>query len=360
MMLSEAPISTKRRSPRSGNSWLKSLARVTFLSVLPPLITGAQALAATIPAPTEVTVVREALDQVARMEYAAAENQLITEIPASSPARPYFAGLAAMNRFLDLGDTNALRRAERYWEALSPRGDPSPLFKKTDARTLTLYRGLAGMQLSYSASLRGERLLSTRIALAARSKLEEAQTLPEARLALMLFDYYRGRLLQKIPFVTEASFDAQVFENRTIEVPLLRDMFLGSLFWIHVDNGRYAAAEAITADFLRRYPGNRLARQMRGAVLYRAGRYEEARELQETLKTEFAAAYAGYPKSAGLLPLGYYRAVGNLARVSKAEQAKGMGRGRDLTTLMAEWRKAEKAGLMPWLPPVLKRDLSDE
>jgi tetratricopeptide (TPR) repeat protein len=294
------------------------------------------------------------------MEYAAAENQLVTEIPASSPARPYFAGLAAMNRFLDLGDTNALRRAERHWEALSPRVTPNPLFKKTDPRTLTLYRGLTGMQLSYAASLRGERLQSTRIALAARSQLEEVATLPEARLALMLFDYYRGRLLQKIPFVSEASLDAKVFESRADDVPLLRDMFLGSLFWIHVDNGRYGAAEAITADFLRRYPGNRLARQMRGAVLYRAGRYEEARELQEALKTEYAAAYAGLSKPAGVLPLGYYRAVGNLARVAKAEHAKGLGRGRDVTALMAEWRKAEKAGLMPWLPPVLKRDLSDE
>jgi len=324
------------------------------------MITGAITPAATIPAPAEVAVVREALDLVARMEYATAENRLLSELPAASPARPYFAGLAAMNRFLDLGDTMALRRAERHWEALSPRAAPNPVFKKTETRTLTLYRGLSGMQLSYSASLRGERLLSTRMALAARSELERVGTLPEARLALMLFDYYRGRLLQKIPFVGEAALDTRAFEAGATEVPLLRDMFLGSLFWIHVDNAHYAAAEAISTDFLRRYPGNRLARQMRGALLYRAGRLEDARELQEGLKTEYAAAFAGLPKPVGVLPLGYFRAVGNLARVAKAEQSKGAGRGQDVSALLAEWRKAEQAGLMPWLPPVLKRDLADE
>jgi hypothetical protein len=336
----EAPISTKWR--RTGYGW----GRTAFLAVLAAGWAGA--FAAALPAPGEAPVVRTALEQVSRMEYAEAEETLTKGLPPASPARPYFAGLACMNRFLDLGDTLALSRAERYWETLSPRGDPAPEFRRVDARLLGLYRGLAGMQLSYAASLRGQRVRSTTAALAARSHLE-ASASEEARAALMLFDYYRGRLLEKLPFVGSSDFDVKAFERRAAASPALRDMFLGSLFWIHVDHARYAAADAITADFLERYPGNRLARQMQGVSLYRAGRPAEALAVYQDLKAEYAAL----PPAPGTLPLGYYRSVGNLARIRAAR-----GERRETDALRAEWARAEKAGLLPWLPSVLRRDLA--
>src|SRR5690606_4163078 len=108
-----------------------------------------------------------------------------------------------MNRFLDLGDTTALRRAERRWERLSPRGDAAPEFQGEDPRRLRLYRGLAGFQLSYLATLRGQSLRAATLALAARDRLLSPVPLdaPEARATLMLYDYYRGRILERLPFV---------------------------------------------------------------------------------------------------------------------------------------------------------------
>jgi predicted Zn-dependent protease len=301
-----------------------------------------------LPAPAEAAVVAQALDQTSRMDYEAAEQTLIRELPATAPARSYFAGLVCMNRFLDVGDTVALRRAEAYWEPLSPRGDPAPVFRKTDPEVLKLYRGLTGLQLSYAASLRGQRVRSTALALAARSRLE-GHPAPEARASLQLIAYYQDRLFEKLPFVDKTEFDEKAFRRAAEGTPALRDMLKASLFWIHIDEGRFASAEAIVSDFLARYPENRLARQMRGVGLYRSGRLEEARTAYSALKAEYAAL----PVAPGTLPLGYYRAVGNLARIRAAQ-----GDRAEAEALRADWRKAEKAGLMPWLPSVLRRDLA--
>lgn len=314
--------------------------------------------AAAIPSRSEAPVVRKALDQMARMEYAAAESTL-AGLPPQSPARPFFTGIASMNRFLDQGDTTALRHAERVWDSLSPRGGTPAAFRATDPKVLKLYRGLTGMQLSYAASLRGQRLRSTTLALAARAHLEDLAGQgradqaengpPEARATLMLYEYYRGRLLEKVPFVGEAVFDVKAFARAADASPGLRDVLLGSLFWIHLDQGRFSAADAIVGEFLGRYPENRLARQMRAVARYRSGRAAEAREDFEALKAEYAAR----PRAAGELPLGYYRCVGNLARLHAAR-----GDRRATGEALAEWRRAEEAGLMPWLPPALKRDLA--
>jgi hypothetical protein len=352
----EAPISTK---------WHKAgvyrWGRRVLLAFLAAATAGmASATGPHIPAPGEAAIVRKAQDQVFRMHHEAAEVTLKQGLPKSSPALHYFAGLACVTRFLDVGDTLALRRAETYWEALSPRGAPSPAFRHVDERTLKLYRGLTGVQLSYAASLRGQHIRATAYALAARKLLEEtgetgqnktnSQGLPpEAKASLMLFDYYRGRFFDKIPFVGATDFDTDAFERAAEATPTFRNMLLGSLFWIHLDQSRYAAAEEIADDLLLRYPGNRLVRQMRGAALYRGGKLEAAQDVFESLKVEYAAL----PASPVQLPLGYYRNVGNLARVKRAA-----GDEAGTVVLIGEWRRAEQAGLMPWLPQVLRRELA--
>src|SRR5690606_11666652 len=131
--------------------------------------------------------------------------------------------------------------------------------------------------------------------------------------------------------------------------PALRDMFLASLFWIHIDHGRTTAAAGIADAFLKRHPGNRLVREMRAAALYRAGRLPEARGEYEALRAE----YAGLPRGDAVLPLGYYRSVGNLARLHAAR-----GDRAAADSLLTAWRRAEEAGLTPWLPSALKRDLA--
>ncbi len=367
----EAPISTKWHSQGvSGRRISCSLpfprpvrfsrVRRAFLALA---LTGAGALvpgaALALPGPAEEPVVRAALDHMARMQYARAESTVVEGLAPHSPARALFAGIATMNRFLDIGDTAALRRAEAWWEPLTPRGAPPPFWRETDPETLSLYRGLAGLQLSFAASLRGQTVRSTSLALAARRQLEASARAPaagkpavlppEARASLMLFDYYRGRLLEKIPFVGEATFDVRTFARAAEDSPAFRDMLLASLFWIHVDHGRFSDAERIATAFLERYPGNRMVRDMRAAARFRMGRLPEARADYEALKAEYAAL----PPSATVLPLGYYRAVGNLVRLHTTR-----GDRPATDALMREWRRAEKAGLMPWLPSPLKRELA--
>src|SRR5690606_18113877 len=147
------------------------------------------------------------------------------------------AGLVALNRFVDWGDTAALARAEASWAPLSPRGAPDPVFTGAAPDSLRLYRGLAGMQLSYAASLRGHHLKATALALAARRQLE-GLAFPEARAAAQLYDYYRARLLGRLPLVRDATFDTATFLDAARRSPDLREVLLGSLFWIHLDHAR--------------------------------------------------------------------------------------------------------------------------
>jgi tetratricopeptide (TPR) repeat protein len=319
-------------------------------------ITGFAFSAAPTPAPdSEDAVIRAVLDRIYRMDYPTAE-QTAQELPAQSPARPYFAGLACMNRFLDWGDTAALRRAESWWERLSPHGDAPSGFSGATQGQLRLYRGLVGFQLSYAASLRGQRFRSAGLAFAAQRQLQDLEA-PEARASRMLYDYYSGRILESLPFVGKTEFNVPAFTAALEASPYLREMFLGSLFWIHMDHRRFDAARAVVGDLLGRYPDNRLARQMRGDALFKAGKLTEARDEYEKLRQEYAALTKEQAKEQAKeparLPLGYYRCVGNLARIQAAKGDKQEAQAR-----VAEWNRALGTAVAPWLPPVLKRDLA--
>jgi hypothetical protein len=296
-------------------------------------------------------VIRQALDRMFKMDYPGAEETLLEGLPASSPALPFYAGTICLNRFLDWGDTTALRRAERYWDKITPRGDPSPAYKGADPGELRLYRGLAGFQQGYIASLRGQRLRPATLALAARQQLLPLNR-PEARASLMLYDYYRGDLLGKLPFVDAPEFPVTGFRQAADASGALRDMFLTSLFWILVDTDRSDQALRITEPFLERYPDNRMVHEMRGSALFHAGRYAEARMEYENLRIEYGSLKKGPEKSPERLPLGYYRAVGNLARTYEA-----LGMRPEAQARLAEWNRAGRAGVAPWLPASLKRDL---
>jgi tetratricopeptide (TPR) repeat protein len=303
-------------------------------------------------------LIRQALDGALRMEYAEAETLLLGGLPPSNPAQAYYAGTVCMNRFLDWGDTAAFTRAERHWDRLSPHGDPSPLYRNAPPDEVRLYRGLAGFQLSYAATLRGEHLRPATLALAARRQLLSLER-PEARATLMLYDYYRGQILGKLPFVGEKEFPVKAFRQAADASPL-RDLFLSSLFWVFLEKGKekagpvesrtenLASALRIADAFLDRYPGNRMGREMRGSALYWAGRFQDAREEYENLRED----YRKLRKSPERLPLGYYRATGNLARVYAA-----LGMRPEAEARLAEWKRAERSGTGPWLPASLKEDL---
>lgn len=294
------------------------------------------------------SVARETIAFTLDMDYAAAETRALDEFPEGSPALPFYAGLVCLNRFLDLGDTTALRRAEVYWNKVPPQGEPAPAYKKADPGALALYRGLSGIQLSYLASLQGQRVRPATLALAARRHLL-GRPEPEAKATLMLYDHYRDQVLGKLPFMDAREFTAPEFRKLADASPL-RDMFLSSLFWIHVDGKRLGPALEIAESFVKRHPGNRLGREMRADGYYRQRRFAEARAEYEDLLREYAALRKGPDR----LPLGYYRAVGNLARIYDA-----LGMRKESAARLAEWNRARRGAAEPWLPGSLKRELAE-
>jgi hypothetical protein len=116
-----------------------------------------------------------------------------------------------------------------------------------------------------------------------------------------------------------------------------------------VDARRFDPAASIAEAFLARYPENRLAREMRGSLLFRRGDAAEALAEHERLREE----YAELSKTPNRLPLGYYRAVGNLARIRASR-----GDAREAEVLRVEWRRGLRGPAGPWLPAGLKADLA--
>ncbi len=292
-------------------------------------------------------IILEALDHVSRMEYAAAESSLV-RIPNDDAARPYFTGLVLMNRFQDLGDTAALRRAESIWGNLSAQS----AHYSEDSAQARVYRGLATLQESYIAAIRGSQMRSGSLALTARGQLSPLSGIAEADAALALFDYYRQQVLKTIPFVhPDTRIPLQRLEAAADSSRYLRDMFRISAFWMLVDRKELDPALEISDEFLRRYPHNRMARQMRGSALFHQGRFSEARIVYEDLLSEYARLRDALPPNC--LPVGYYCAVGNLARIYS-----GLGMKPEASARLAEWRKALDSGLSTWLPASLKKDLA--
>ena len=297
------------------------------------------------------SVVTAAMNQCFQMEYAKAES-LLARIPDDNPMRPYFTGLICLNRFQDLGDTASLRRGEQLWEELSPR-DPSSKCFKEDSLQLHAYQGLAEMQLSYLAALRGSRMRSASLALSAHGKLRSVSGVAEADAGLALFEYYRERVLQKIDFLPFVNPDPDAALHRletAAKASLhLHDILRVSVFWIRLDRGEMDSALKISDEFLGRYPRNRLARQMRGSALFHAGRFSEARNIYEQVSGEYAVVRDSLPFN---IPLGYFKAVGNLARIYAQ-----LGMQAEAAARLSEWKKALDSGISPWLPASLKRDL---
>ncbi len=289
-----------------------------------------------------------AMDQTFRMDYAKAEST-VTQLPFDAPERPYFAGLACVSRFQDLGDTAALRRGENFWNKLVE----SPRSFHGDSAQVLLYRGLAALQLSYVASIRGSTFRAASMAWTARGLLLPIAGRPEADAGLALFDYYREHVLEKIrflPFVNpNADLPFQRLEAAVNNSRYLHDGLRVSVFWIHVDRKETDSALKIVDAFLMRYPNNRLARQMRGSALYRGGRLNEARLVYEGLLPEYTALKTTSPNFPAI---GYSSSVGNLARIYF-----GLGMKAQAGARLAEWRALCRSGLEPWLPTSLKKDL---
>lgn len=308
--------------------------------------------------PAHDSLILAALDMQYRGAYASADS-LLRRLP-DIPARGYFRGLALAGRFNDLGDTAALAAAEAEWERIDRAGDEPASPLAADPR-YGLYRGLAELQASYVASLRGGRLKAARLGRRAAKRLEAYPHVAEAEAALALYDYYKAELLKGIDWIPFVKADrAGPLRRLEAAVPRTRYLhatLLASLLWIYYDAGRYPEGLAPIRGFLARYPGNRVWRQMLADFHFRgapsgAGSLDTALALHLALADEYRKLAAAYPPPA-YLPLGYLCSVGNLAKIYAArKQADSVERELGI------WYAPAYAGLDRWLPASLVREVS--
>lgn len=299
-----------------------------------------------------------ALDTLYRGAYASADS-LLRGLP-DIPARGFFLGLAAATRCNDLGDTAALTAAEAEWERIERAGDESgsALAKSPN---YGIYRGLAELQLSYVASMRGGgRIKAARLGRRAAKHLESYAGIAEAEAALALYDYYKAELLKGIDWFPFVKADREG-PLRRLEAAVPRSRYLhatlsASLLWIYYDSGRYAAGKPAIRAFLERYPGNRIWRQMLADFEFRgsrsgAGDLDSALALHLALASEYQAL-ASAPPPPARLPLGYLCSVGNLAKIYAAQ-----GKRELLQRQLGIWYSPRYAGLGDWLPASLVREV---
>ncbi len=304
--------------------------------------------------PEHDLTIRKTLDLLQRQEYDSAAALLAREVPDSHPASAYFGGLCAFARFNDLGDTSGLNGSQRLWETLYPGGTPKRS-QEGDTKII-LYRGLSALQLAYVARVKGHKIQSARLGLAAADILGTLPQYLEARLALALFDYYKAPLLNNfawLPFVKNRDQDLLLgfLERHYPQSPYLESILRNSLIWLYFDAKNYPRGLTHIDSMLHRYPKNRSLLQMRADFLYRQGDFEGARDIYEKSKREYAEI-SSLEKTNGYVPIGYLSAVGNLARIYRNLDDKPRA-SRHLEL----WKSEAAQPFRPFLPESLKKDL---
>jgi hypothetical protein len=286
-------------------------------------------------------------------EYAAADS-ILSALP-DGPARAYFRGLVGINRFNDLGDTAALTSAEILWDRLDRAGDSAASVMRRDPN-FPLYRGLAQLQSSYVANLRGGRIRSALLGRKAVKTLSPLQQFAEAKAALALYDYYKAEILEGvdwIPFVSKADREKPL---HALAEAIPRSRYLSvvlhtSLIWIYYDLGRYPKGVGPIDAFLAAHPRNRPYRAMLADFRYRQGDLDSAERIHVALAAEYLGLGRNAPV-AGRLPLGYLSSVGNLAKISASRKRKD-----ELDRHLAVWYSPEYGGIIKWLPASLRREV---
>jgi hypothetical protein len=340
-------------------------ARTASLAVLASLAPAWPAAAAP---PGKATVTRPCLydsasdpillagmSRVHAMDYAGADSAF-SSLPAGSPGRAYFRGLALFHRFHDRGDTAALFRAESLWTEVSRRAASRDATDPVDtAVNIDLYRGLSTLQLSYVASIVGSGVRAAHLGRKAAQQLRPQEAKAEAAAALALYDYYKAALLKGVawlPFVkADAGAPLRRLEAAVEASRYLRETLETSLLWLYYDAGRYEEGLRRVDAFLSRHPGNRTWRQMRADFLFRRGDLAEARALHESLLEEYSGLMEQCPPPR-CLPLGYLSSVGNLAKIHGKTGSAELRR-----KYVALWSSSRFSPYLSWMPGSLRREV---
>lgn len=307
----------------------------------------------TLVAPQYNNAIRQSMNAAFALDDKMAHKILFDSLPASNPSAQYFNGLLHMTRFGDLGDTASLRKAEDIFNKLAD-GKSTP----TDSLLHKKYgpfRGLAFLQLSYIASLRGQ---TFRTALAARKGqqiLEKFPEITEVKAALLTLAYYKSALLSRfnwLPLVhTESSVPREKLANLNLEQSPLQEFFMGGLLWMYYDAKKMDRAHTLAKQLLKLHPESRIFLEYRADCLFRLGQIEEADVIYQSLEKKYKEQFSKSPCTP-CLPIGEAAAIGNQIKVSKA-----LGQRERESKLRQRWNSPSISTAHRWLAPSLLREV---
>ncbi len=286
------------------------------------------------------------MDCIGRGAYVKADSLLKTISP-NKPSRHYFRGIVLFTRFNDWGDSIALKESQKEWEWV--------LAQTGNEELITLYRGLASLQLSYVAQVQHRTVAAAFLGRKAATQLRPLSNYVEAQSALALYDYYFAVLMKKLDWLPFTHSDTEkpkkLLENTAIKSRYLSTILQTSLIWLYYDAKTYDKGLSLIQGFLLRYPENRMYKQIQGDFFYRKGDFINARASYENSREKYAQLNLE-KVSEHYLPLGYLCAVGNLIRINEVLHDNAAKQN-----YLHIWSTPQNQAIKPWLPESLTKDL---
>lgn len=272
------------------------------------------------------------LSNTLRTDYITAVRQADSLSKIDVGRGAFFRNMVALSRFDDLGDTLALSRALTRLESQS--------------HAQAWWEALRLFQFGYCKAALGS---STSAAWNTRKavKVFEQQRTLEARAFAAIYGYYMEGATSWVPFHDDqrpgllATLDSARVQSRWYW-----PLFATSLAWMRFDRQEYAQALQITDAALKKAPSHPVFLQMKGDMLYRLGRYAEAKAVYLKSLQDYAqrAPYS----------VRWWSAGGNLWRI-----AVKMGDAQTATLWKDRFASAEFQKIKKWMPESLLEALED-
>lgn len=239
-------------------------------------------------------------DRILSNTMATQYKQAMVQAESLSTTEPeracFYRTMVLLSRFDDLGDLADLTKAKSIVEACKP----SPPF----------FECLRLFQLGYIEAESGSNLSAALTTRKAAKGFQQIGTL-EARGFFAIYAYYMEVATAWIPFRTDhRNALLQTLDSARLSSTRFWPLYSTSLVWMHFDQQQYGKALAITDWALAKYPGHPVYLQMRGDMLYRLKRYQEAAVVYEQ-------SFRTYSQRA-MQSIRWWCAAGNLIRIYAA------------------------------------------
>ena len=247
--------------------------RKALLAALVLLASAVPAFAAPVRLPGDADrLARASVDAMLSCEYLRATilADSVVRLDASHPAGWLLRALAAFARYDDLTDPaevakaeSALGRADSLAEAL---GDE-------------FWKGIAEYERGLLLAMRGQTMKGMLATRSGAVRLSRLKGNDDASALSAVYDYYLSEAISWLPFVADERENAQARLARGVDSTLyFGAVYREALVWIHWAKGEHDRGLALVDPVLEAHPANRVFRQIRGDLLRKAGRYDEARE----------------------------------------------------------------------------------